>query len=254
MKLAIYSDLHCEFGTWVPPKEASHADVVILAGDIHIGIRGLIWAREHFKQPIIYVAGNHEYYRCNYQKLNRQLKEKANELDIHFLVDTSVIIDDILFIGATLWTDFKLYHTQYNSQLAAQCGMADYKSIRYNQGGKYRKLTPPDTTRMHINSLQFIKTELNEKKHYKSVVITHHAPSEKSIPEEYQASELSPGYASNIDQDIINMKHSPILWVHGHTHNNNDYLIGGTRVLSNQRGYSPSHLNEDFDECFTVDI
>jgi len=254
MKLAIYSDLHCEFETWVPPKEASHADVVILAGDIHIGIRGLIWAREHFKQPIIYVAGNHEYYRSNYQKLNRQLKEKANELDIHFLVDTSVIIDDILFIGATLWTDFKLYHTQYNSQLAAQCGMADYKSIRYNQGGKYRKLTPPDTTRMHINSLQFIKTELNEKKHYKSVVITHHAPSEKSIPEEYKASELSPGYASNIEQDIINMKHSPILWVHGHTHNNNDYLIGGTRVLSNQRGYSPSHLNEDFDECFTVDI
>ena len=62
---------------------------------------------------------------------------------------------------------------------------------------------------MHITSLQFIKTELNERKHYRSVVITHHAPSEKSIYEEYQASELSPGYASNIEQDIINMKHSP---------------------------------------------
>jgi hypothetical protein len=53
MKLAIYSDLHCEFETWVPPLEVSHVDVVILAGDIHIGIKGLIWAREHFKQPII---------------------------------------------------------------------------------------------------------------------------------------------------------------------------------------------------------
>jgi len=254
MKLAIYSDLHCEFETWIPPKETSNADVVILAGDIHIGVRGLIWARENFKQPIIYVIGNHEYYRSNYQKLNKQLKEKASELGIHLLMDSSVVIDNILFVGATLWTDFKLYSTQYNSQIAAQYGMTDYKSIRYNQGGKYRKLTPPDTTRMHITSLQFIKTELNEKKHHKSVVITHHAPSEESIPEEYKASELSPGYASNIEQDIINMKHSPILWVHGHTHNNVDYTIGKTRVLSNQRGYSPSHLNENFDERFIVDI
>jgi len=131
---------------------------VILAGDIHIGIKGLIWAREHFKQPIIYVPGNHEYYRNSYQKLNKQLKDKANELNIHLLMDSSVMIDEVLFVGATLWTDFKLYHTQYNSQLAAQFDMSDYKFIRYNQGGKYRKLTPPDTTRMHIQSLQFIKS------------------------------------------------------------------------------------------------
>jgi predicted phosphodiesterase len=39
MKLAIYSDLHCEFEAWAPPLEASHVDVVILAGDIHIGIK-----------------------------------------------------------------------------------------------------------------------------------------------------------------------------------------------------------------------
>jgi len=254
MKLAIYSDLHCEFETWVPPLEASHVDVVILAGDIHVGIKGLIWARENFKQPIIYVPGNHEYYRNNYQKLNKQLKEKANELNIHLLMDSSVIIDDILFVGATLWTDFKLYHTQYNSQLAAQFDMSDYKSIRYNQGGKYRKLTPPDTTRMHIQSLQFIKTELIEKSHLKSVVITHHAPSKKSIPIGYETSELSPAYASNLEQDIIEMKHYPVLWLHGHTHNNVDYDIGNTRVLSNQRGYSPSHLNENFDEHLVVNI
>jgi len=73
------------------------------------------------------------------------------------------MIDDVLFVGATLWTDFKLHHTQYNSQLSAQLDITNYKSIRYNQGGKYRKLTPPDTTRIHIQSLQFIKTELIEK-------------------------------------------------------------------------------------------
>ncbi len=254
MKLAIYSDLHCEFETWVPPQKASQADVVILAGDIHIGLRGLVWAREHFKQPIIYVVGNHEYYKSNYQKLNKQLKDKANELNIHLLMDSSIVIEDVLFVGATLWTDFKLYDTQYNSQLSAQFEMTDYKAIRYNQGGKYRKLTPPDTVRMHINSLQFIKTELIKKQHVKSVVITHHAPSEKSIPLEYKASNLSPSYASDLEQDIIDMKYFPLLWVHGHTHNNCDYFIGNTRVISNQRGYSPSHLNEDFDEYLIVEI
>jgi len=254
MKLAIYSDLHCEFENWVPPQEAAHADVVILAGDIHIGIKGLIWAREHFKQPIIYVPGNHEYYRSNYQKLNKQLKDKATELHINLLMDSSIIIENILFIGATLWTDFKLYNTQYISQLAAQHNMNDYKSIRYIQGGKYRKLTPPDTVRMHVGSLQFIKAELTEKAHSKSVVITHHAPSEKSIPLGYETSELSPCYSSNLEQDIIDMPHHPILWVHGHTHNNVDYHVGNTRVLSNQRGYSPAHLNEYFDERLLVHI
>ena len=85
--------------------------------------------------------------------------------------------------------------------------MSDYKYIRYNQGGKYRKLTPPDTVKMHVESLQFIKTELIEKAYSKSVVISHHAPSKKSIPIGCETSELSRAYASNLEQDIIEMKH-----------------------------------------------
>jgi hypothetical protein len=126
-------------------------------------------------------------------------------------MDSSVMIDEVLFVGATLWTDFKLNQTQYNSQLEAQIDMTDYKLIIYNQGGKHRKLTPPDTIRMHIQSLQFIKTELIEKAHSKSVVISHHAPSRNSIPIGYETSEFSPAYASNFDQDIIEMKHYPVL-------------------------------------------
>lgn len=61
-------------------------------------------------------------------------------------------------------------------------------------------------------------------------------------------------YASNLEQDIIEMKDYPVLWVLGHSHNNVDYTIGNTRVLSNQRGYSPSHLNENFDEHLIVHI
>jgi hypothetical protein len=36
---------------------------VILADDIHIGQKGIDWAKANFQdKPLIYVFGNHEYY------------------------------------------------------------------------------------------------------------------------------------------------------------------------------------------------
>src|SRR2546423_777594 len=48
MRLHILSDLHLEFG-WVelPPTDA---DLVILAGDIHLGREGLRWVQQQLKQ------------------------------------------------------------------------------------------------------------------------------------------------------------------------------------------------------------
>ena len=42
MRIRILSDLHLEMGEWTPP--ALPADVVVLAGDIHVGTRGIDWA------------------------------------------------------------------------------------------------------------------------------------------------------------------------------------------------------------------
>ena len=60
MRLHIFSDLHLEFAPLEPPDTG--ADVVILAGDIHLQTRGVGWAAETFRRPVIYVPGNHEYY------------------------------------------------------------------------------------------------------------------------------------------------------------------------------------------------
>lgn len=46
MKIAYYSDLHLEFKRLDIINE--DADVVILAGDIHIGEAGVVWAAETF--------------------------------------------------------------------------------------------------------------------------------------------------------------------------------------------------------------
>ena len=62
MRLHILGDLHLEFGTAKVP--VTDADVVVLAGDIHLGREGRKWARGHFQdKPVVYVLGNHEFYR-----------------------------------------------------------------------------------------------------------------------------------------------------------------------------------------------
>lgn len=61
MRIRILSDLHREFGH-VPLPEVA-ADVVVLAGDVDRGIKGVVWARQTFPEtPVLYVAGNHEHY------------------------------------------------------------------------------------------------------------------------------------------------------------------------------------------------
>ncbi|WP_462146382.1 metallophosphoesterase [Pseudoalteromonas gelatinilytica] len=100
MKLAIFSDVHNEFGVWHPPK--LNADVAILAGDIHSKHRGAQWAIESFDVPVIYVPGNHEYYGSNIGSVNRKLKEQTQNSNVHVLLNESINIDGVNFIGSTL--------------------------------------------------------------------------------------------------------------------------------------------------------
>lgn len=67
MKLLVLSDLHVEFAPFVPdPAAVEAADVVVLAGDVSNGVKGIAWARQAFAdKPVVYVVGNHEFYRCD---------------------------------------------------------------------------------------------------------------------------------------------------------------------------------------------
>lgn len=73
MKILVLSDLHLEFG---PLTIGDHsADVLVLAGDIHLKARGVQWARETFKdRPVLMVFGNHEYYGDKYPSLLAKVK------------------------------------------------------------------------------------------------------------------------------------------------------------------------------------
>ena len=71
----------------------------------------------------------------------------------------------------------------------------------------------------------------------KFVVVTHHCPSEQSVHDKYKGDILmNGGFRSNCD-DFISYRPQIKLWMHGHTHEDFDYVLGETRVVCNPRGY-----------------
>ena len=251
MKLHVLSDLHLEFSNLSVSK--TDANVVILAGDIWTGDAGIGWARETFpEKEIIYLAGNHEFYGQQRLEALDRLRTRAQEAGVHFLDNDGVIIGGVRFLGCTLWTDFELFGTDVKplAMREGQQFLNDFRLIREGSG----IFSPMDSTRLHQESLMWLQGELQRQFDGKTVVVTHHLPSENSVVERYKESMLSACFASRLDY----LFGPPVdLWVHGHTHDSLDYEIMGTRVICNPRGYvrfSTGPENLDFDPAFVVDI
>jgi Icc-related predicted phosphoesterase len=248
MKLQIFSDLHVEFESFYPP--ATEADVVILAGDIHVGKKGIDWAKASFPdRPVLYVLGNHEYYGRAYPKHIDDLRKLASGTNIHILENDRLVIDDVTFLGCTLWTDFQLFGDPKIAGYYATQMMTDYRKIRVNP--QYRKLRSLDTAVIHAKSLRWLQESVLELRGEKIVIITHHAPSSRSIPASFQEDILSAAYASHLEAFV--MESDAKLWVHGHLHTQQDYSIGNTRIICNPRGY-PDEQNQNFIPDLIVEV
>ena len=167
-----------------------------------------------------------------------------------------VSIGDWVFIGATLWTDFR-GENALEMMEAGQC-MNDYKTIRITP--KYRKMNPEDTLGFHKASKAYITSELEKVgPNAKVWVLTHHGPSYRSVAEQYKGGGIANGaFVSNLDDFIL--AHPQIrYWSHGHTHNSFDYMVGDhCRVVCNPRGYYNGYNNADlnihFNPLFEVEI
>lgn len=248
MRLHVLSDLHLEFDAFVP--KPVKADVVILAGDTDRGTRGIQWARQHFlDRPVLYLAGNHEYYKHKLPRLDEKLADAARGTDVTFMQQTSVTFGGVRFLGCTLWTDQNLLGNIPLATSALLQGMNDYQAIRVDPS--YRKLNPADTRAIHSRHLAWLEREL-EASTEPTVVITHHAPTARSLGPNWSNDPLSTGYASNLEDVILDR--GPMLWIHGHTHRVVDHEIGTTRVVSNCRGYSPDMVAAGFDPIRILDL
>ncbi len=247
MKIRILSDLHTEFAPFDPP--VTDADVVVLAGDVGPGTRGLDWARAAFGDtPVVYVAGNHEFYRHAIPKLTGELAREAAGSTIHFLENAEVVVAGVRFLGCTLWTDFDLFGDRIHSAAAAQASMTDFRLIRVAPG--FRRFGPGDARTIHLRSVRWLHERLLVPFAGPTVVVTHHAPSTRSCAPSRRDDPLNPAYASDLEWM---MDGSADLWIHGHTHFCVDYRIGGTRVVSNQRGYPGEHI-AGFDPAMVLDL
>lgn len=247
MKIQILSDIHLEFQPFNIPN--TDADIVVLAGDIHLREKGVAWAIENIpNQPVIYILGNHEYYGSAYPKLIQKLKDYSLGTNVHILENDLVTIEDVTFLGCTLWTDFKLFDNPRLAGYEASQLMTDFKKIRLSP--QYSKLKPIDVAKICQKSVSWLKSTASGLSG-KVVIVTHHAPSKKSLPLQYQEDILSAAYASNFDNLVS--ESDALLWIHGHIHNKLDYKIGSTRVICNPRGY-PDEPNNSFNPQLIVEI
>jgi predicted phosphodiesterase len=240
MNLLVLSDLHLEFSTL--DIDTTDVDVVVLAGDIHLGKRGMPWIETQSRGlPVIYVPGNHEFYKGEHSRVLRDLRAAcAATPNVHLLDTDKITIGDVEFLGATLWTDFALYGGAEEKVRAAESyaarGMTDFTgAIRFESRGVFRKLQPQDTAQMHHAAREWLTTELMTPSQCRRVVVTHHAPSARSVSPRFQDDPLTPAYASHMD-DVIKLAD---LWIHGHMHGSSDYSAGACRVICNPRGYAP---------------
>jgi hypothetical protein len=209
-------------------------DAVILAGDTHPGVLGVMWAAEAFAGlPVLYLPGNHEFYgRRRLDRHVQTMREKAAGTCVTVVDRDTAVIAGTRFICATLWTDYALQGDQVLAMLRAQAGMNDYRRICSTLN---HDLRPADLLREHGRSRAYIAGALAVPHDGPTVVVTHHAPSGLSLPPHRVSDGLSPCYASSLE-DLM-LEYGPEMWIHGHIHHPQDYMVGATRVIANPRGY-----------------
>lgn len=245
MKIHLLSDLHLEFKDFDPP--ATDADVVVLAGDIHVKGRSVEWAQRKFNKPVVMVLGNHDYWGGSLLHTRQKAKAQAQDSHVHLLHNEAVVIDGVRFLGATLWTDFALLGNQGMSMWEAETRMNDYRKIRNETFGR---LKPYQLQAQHAQSRQFLQKALETPFDGPTVVVTHHAPTGQAIPSYYEDHELSASYASSLEFLMGRARY----WCHGHIHESHHLDVQGTKVVCNPRGYDPIELNANFNPALVLEV
>ena len=240
MRLRILSDLHLEI--WPIDLPPADADVVILAGDIDNGAEGIDWARGAFDVPVLYVPGNHEPYDREFWATQKEMRAAARGTRVELLECGERVIAGVRFLGCALWTDYSLAPEAGRPAIieAARKINPDYRVIRNGE----RTFSPEDAMALHGEHRAWLARALDRPFAGTTVVITHFAPHPGSIAPAYAGHPGNAGFVVNLESM---MGRAP-LWLHGHTHTFFDYVVSGTRVVCNPRGYpkEPTGFRPDF--------
>lgn len=280
MRIALASDLHLEFQD-IDLKNTENANVLILSGDIMIAedlhnhkpidpnapvVHADLGRRQSTAQRfreflkrcsdefphVVYVAGNHEFYHGRWKASLDHLREECKVFpNVYFLERDVKVIDDVTFLGATLWSDMNKGDPLTLHAIGDM--MNDFRIIRNDEHG-YTKLRPAHAMYRHQQTVAWLKVVLQDMKGRNVVVVGHHAPSKQSTHPKYQNDQLmNGGYSSDLTEFILD--HPQIkLWTHGHTHDPFDYMVGTTRIACNPRGYAGWDPQADLFQLKFLDV
>jgi len=285
MNCSIASDLHLEFGD-IDIKNLDAADVLILSGDIFVAAdigrpdphdilegKRSRQIRDFFSRcstefpHVIYVMGNHEHYHGDFAAtadLIRAMIVQGGLTNVYLLDSEVKVIDDVTFIGGTLWTDMNgrdpltLYHmTSMMNDFRVVKNTSRAVNFRGTDGKFHTRparFTPNDAADEFDAMKNYISTVVQGRFDEKFVVVGHHAPSRLSVHERYKFDTImNGGYSSDLDEFILDRPQIK-LWTHGHTHHSFDYMIGSTQVVCNPRGYVGYEPQADSWQLKTVSI
>jgi predicted phosphodiesterase len=277
MRLWSLSDLHVEpTRGWDLPAANGRPrfDVLVIAGDLIPRMeRGVAWLRERVPdRPVIYVPGNHEGYGCDVDRTVEKAKRAAEGSKVFVLQNEAILLGNVTFAGATLWTDFNLFGDQRRAMAVAADHMNDFRKIRTARYAE--RFLPRHALARHMESRAFLDTEMRKPRGGPLVVVTHHAPHPGHSLPRYRSEPLADeeiltaAYRSDLTplmwpapiEGTRNSLRPADLWIYGHTHESEDVTIGYTRVVSNAKGYGPwvprngTWDNAHFDPNFVVEI
>lgn len=203
MKFGIISDLHLEFRGWdfTPDPDIFY----IIAGDIHSDV----WERKAFlgrfeEDKVFWIKGNHDFYGDFLAPYVKDLRSKE--------------VDGFKIAGATLWT--KLDPLEY---ITCKNNLVDSRHIR--------DYTESLITNAHAIQKAFLLESGAD------IIVSHHGPSYQSVHPRYQGTFENCCFVSSLENEILGLEKPPKLWIHGHVHDQFDYMIGETRVVCHPRGY-----------------
>ena len=277
MKIALVSDVHLEFGD-LDFDNDSGADVLILGGDICVAsdmaqhdpynTMGEQYRSNRFHDffqrccarfpHVIFIVGNHEHYHGDFAKTVPHFKDVLGYLpNLHILEKETFVLDDITFIGGTLWTDMNKRDNRTLHDISRM--MNDFRCVdnstkTEDHRGWPGRFTTTDAADDHDAMVAFIDQTIAANPAGRYVVVGHHSPSKLSTHPKYEHQFImNGGYSSELD-DFIQDRPQIKLWTHGHTHEDFDYCIGSTRILCNPRGYINYEERADTWRLKTVEV
>jgi len=253
LRIQLASDLHLEMlGRGLAGERliapAADADLLVLAGDVANGTRAIeLFA--NWPVPVLYVAGNHEFYGLNWESTRAHLRKAARGTSVVFLdndaADLSAfghwfgprkdLLSRVRFLGTTMWTDYRYDAglTQRQLMKHAETRIRDHSAISTQEG----RFTAAHALGDHEMSRAWLERELAAPFDGKTIVISHHAPHPLSVHPRYLAANTLATNAA-FASDLTPLLQRADVWCHGHVHDSFDYQVGRCRVVANPRGYA----------------